>query len=176
MPRNTCVPSRSPHTQNPGTDGTGIIDQITYENITATDPLWWGVYVNTQQEDQPGGNDKTDCSFFFPLNGTECPTQPRVPVTRLTLRNVHMSGALLSPGLLRCNATGPCTGWHFENVNVTSATNWPVGSDFMCAAILNSTWRNVYPPLDGCFGTAEALHGAEGGDGSVVPHVVLSTP
>ena len=27
---------------NPGNSGTGIIDQITYEDINATDPLWWG--------------------------------------------------------------------------------------------------------------------------------------
>ena len=108
--------------------------------------------MNTQQEDQPGGNDKTDCSFFFPLNGTSCPTQPRVPVTGLTLRRVTMTNALLSPGLLRCNATGPCTDWHFEDVNVTSDTNWPIGDTFMCAAIANSTWARVNPPLDACFG------------------------
>ena len=140
---------------NPGTVGTGVIDDITYENITATDPLWWGIFVNPQQQVQPGGGTNTGCDFLFPLPNTTCPTQPRVPVTRLTLRNIYVTGALLSPGLLRCNSTGPCSGWRFENVNVTSSTNWPAGPAFYCSekgSIVNSTWLNVVPPLDDCFG------------------------
>lgn len=124
---------------NPGTDGTGIIDSITYENIYAKNPLWWSIWVSTQQQAQPGNGTNTGCSFLFPLFNTTCPTQPRVPVTNLTLRNVTMVDALLSPGILRCDPAGPCTGWLFENVHFTSLTNFPLGANqgFMCESIVD---------------------------------------
>jgi hypothetical protein len=124
---------------NPGnaTGVTGVIDGVTYEDITMTGALWWSVYVGTQQQSQPGGGADTGCSFFWPLPNTTCPPQPRVPVTNLTLRNVRSVDALLSAGVLTCaNATAedptgpypPCTGWAFTNVTVTSLTNWPVAA------------------------------------------------
>ena len=33
---------------NPGTDGTGEITNILYENITMTDPIWWAIYIGPQ--------------------------------------------------------------------------------------------------------------------------------
>ena len=135
---------------NPGTDGTGIIDHITYENIVATDALWWSIWVSTQQQHQPGNGANTHCSFFFPLFNSTCNTQPRVPVTNLVLRNITMTGALLSPGVLRCNDTGPCTGWIFENVHISSATNFPT-SQFICSGIADSYGYNVEPSIAGCF-------------------------
>jgi hypothetical protein len=35
---------------NPGTVGTGIIDNVLYENIVAKNPLWWAIWVSTQQQ------------------------------------------------------------------------------------------------------------------------------
>ena len=33
---------------DPGT-GTGIIENIVYENISMTHPLWWAIYIGPQQ-------------------------------------------------------------------------------------------------------------------------------
>ena len=135
---------------NPGDDGTGVIDKITYENVYATNPLWWSIWISTQQEDQPGNGSKTHCNFFYPLFNTTCNTQPRVPITNLVLRNITMHGALFSPGVMRCNETNPCTGWLFENINITSATNFPT-SQFICSAIVNSSSINTSPSTTDCF-------------------------
>ena len=138
---------------NPGNDGTGIVDHITYENIVAHDTLWWSIWVSTQQQHQPGGGANTHCSFFYPLWNTTCATQPLVPVTNLVVRNVTMTGALFSPGILRCNDSGPCTGWLFEDVSISSATDYPT-NQFICAGIGNSTWTGtVSPPVQACFNT-----------------------
>lgn len=130
---------------NPETDGTGIIDQITYRDIFADHPLWWPIWVSTQQQKQPGAGADTGCDFLFPLPGTKCPTQPCVPVTRLTVINFTAIGALLSPGVLRCNATNPCRDFYFENVNIQTDTGFPFGDNFLCEAIDNFTIINGNP-------------------------------
>jgi hypothetical protein len=129
---------------NPGNHGSGIVDRITYENIYVEEALWWTIWVSTQQQHQPGHGADTGCSFFYPLPGTKCPTQPLVPVTRLTVKNLTSVGAWLAPGVLRCNEKGPCTGWHFEDITITSKTGFPFGKDhFLCQAVENATWINV---------------------------------
>ena len=130
---------------NPGNDGTGIIDSVTYENIVAHNPLWWSIWVSTQQQAQPGHGSNTGCSFFYPLFNTTCPLQPRVPVTNLVLRNVTVTGALLSPGVLRCDPAGPCTGWRFDNVHMTSLTNWPTGKQYLCEGVVGAVFTNSFP-------------------------------
>jgi len=63
---------------NPGESGTGIIEDITYENISIDQALWWTIYVGPQQQNEPGGGqDGTGCNFLFPMVPV-CPTQPRV--------------------------------------------------------------------------------------------------
>jgi len=49
---------------NPGTEGTGEISDILYEDITIDGTLWWSVWIGTQQQDQPSGGADTGCSFF----------------------------------------------------------------------------------------------------------------
>lgn len=44
--------------------------------------------------------------------------QPRVPISNVTLRDVFSTGGLLSPGIIRCNATKPCHNFVFDNVHV----------------------------------------------------------
>ena len=147
-------------------DGTGIIDNILYEDIYAEMPLWWSIWVSTQQQHQPGAGADTGCSFFFPIPGHKCPTQPCVPVTNLKLKNVFMKDALLSPGIMRCNESNPCTGWEWNNVTVKSLQDWPVNSNnFLCHAVHGANFTDVTPActdhISG-YGTKAPQAGAEG--------------
>ena len=56
--------------------------------------------------------------MLYPLL-TDCETQPLVPITNLTLRNISSTSGWLPPGIIRCNETNPCTGFVFDNVNVS---------------------------------------------------------
>jgi hypothetical protein len=147
---------------NPGNSGTGTIRDITYRNYHGHEPIWWAIWVSTQQQSQPGGG-STGCSFLFPLPGQSCPTQPRVPVQNLVLHNVTFVDAWLSPGVLRCNNTyagpgsGPCTGWRWTDVTATSVLKWPMGSDFLCHAIEKPQWVNVGPACRANITTSAAL-------------------
>lgn len=132
---------------NPETDGTGIIDNIVYRDIHADHPLWWPIWVSTQQQEQPGKGADTGCSFFYPLPGTTCPTQPCVPVTGLTIKNFTAIGALLSPGVLRCNASNPCRNFYFEDVNIQTDTGFPFGQNYLCDAIENFTIVGSSSPM-----------------------------
>ena len=124
---------------HPETDGTGIIDLITYKDIFAQTPLWWTIWVSTQQQHQPHDAHGTGCSFFYPLPNTSCPTQPCVPVTRLTITNFTAVDALLSPGVLRCNPKGPCRDWNFTDVTIKSLTGFNFGQNFLCEGLENFT-------------------------------------
>ena len=128
---------------NPGDEGSGIVDRITYENIHVEDCPWWTVWVSTQQQHQPGSGADTGCSWFYPLPGTKCQTQPLVPVTHLTIRNLTAIKSWLSPGVLMCNAYGPGTNWLMEDINIDSVLKFPMGDHFLCEALVNATWSNV---------------------------------
>jgi hypothetical protein len=129
----------NPCPNGPAVDGTGIIDQVTYKDIYADRVLWWAIWVSTQQQAQPGHGANTGCSFFYPILNSSCPTQPCVPVTRLTIKNFTAGNTVLSPGILRCNESNPCRDFLFDGVNIVSDTGFPVGQAFLCHAVENFT-------------------------------------
>jgi len=129
---------------NPGDHGFGIISDILYENMTIHDPVWWVIYVGPQQQQQPGGAGP-GC-MLYPLD-ERCPTDPRVPIYNVTLRNIVSTGGELSPGIIRCNATKPCHGFVFDNVNV-QGTDWP-HNGYICENIYGRVINSHPDP--GCF-------------------------
>eukprot|EP00049_Salpingoeca_infusionum_P017791 m.354377 g.354377 ORF g.354377 m.354377 type:complete len:452 (+) comp16994_c0_seq1:307-1662(+) len=128
---------------NPGNTGSGIISNITYENFNITDPLWWSIYIGPQQQHQPDGSGP-GC-MLYPLQGN-CPTQPRVPIDNIVLRNISSTNGLLSPGIFRCNATRPCTGFVFDNVQA-QGSNWPV-TGYICENIKGTVTNSS--PIPSC--------------------------
>ena len=130
---------------NPGTSGTGLISNITYENIKIYEALWWALWIGPQQQDQPGGY-TTGCSFLFPLPGKKCQTDPLVTITDITIRNVNIYGGVLSPGVIHCNVTNPCTNFVFDGVNVYDRSHFPVEGGFYCDNVQGTaTNSNLYP-------------------------------
>ena len=67
-------------------------------------------------------------------------------VDAIVLRNINIYGGILSPGVLVCNSTNPCTNFVFDNVNVYNRSLWPVKEGFYCENVkgvaLNS---NLFP-------------------------------
>ena len=79
-------------------------------------PIWWGVYIGPQQQKQPDGGGP-GC-MLYPLEN--CPTQPRIDVRNITLRDLKSTGGILPAGIIRCNETNPCTNINLESVNLTA--------------------------------------------------------
>ena len=104
---------------NPGDKGDGLISRITYENIVINKPIWWAIYIGPQQQHQPNGGCDPGCSFFYPIV-RECPTNPHVTISDVTLRNITTFDNVLPAGIIRCNSTNPCKNFVFEDVNVKS--------------------------------------------------------
>ena len=120
---------------NPGTEGTGIVENIRYEHIRTVAPpngtstvLWTAIYIGPQQQQQPG-TAGTGCDFFWPVRG-HCPTDPRVTMRDISLANVTIAGADSLPGIVLCDSANPCTGITFDNVHVAGA--FVERSDYAC--------------------------------------------
>jgi hypothetical protein len=67
--------------------------------------------------------------MIYPLN-SDCPTNPRVAMRDITFEHVTITNTLLSPGILRCNASNPCTNIVLRDVHV-SGNDWPV-TGYIC--------------------------------------------
>ena len=68
---------------NPGF-GTGEINNIIYEDMIITYPIWWGIYIGPQQQKEPDGFG-AGC-LLYPLE--PCETQPLIDMNNITLRNI----------------------------------------------------------------------------------------
>jgi len=130
---------------NPGTNGRGIINNITYRNIVVDGSLWYPVWIGPQQQHQPHSSG-TGCSFLYPIVPV-CPTQPLVTISNITLENVAFSGGLTLPGVLLCDPATPCTGFRF--INVTNTGPFLVSPSYVCENVQGTT-DNV-TPAPGCF-------------------------
>jgi hypothetical protein len=111
--------------------------------------VWWAVYIGTQQQHQPhsGG---TPCSFFYPLPGTVCETNPLVTIDNVVLRNVNIYGGALSPGILIWNSTNSCTNFNFDNVYNRSL--FPVKEGFLYLNIKGFARNsNLIPDNNKCY-------------------------
>lgn len=105
----------------------------------------YACFVCPQQEQQPG-TAGTGCSFLYPII-PQCPTQPLVSISAITLQNIALTGGLTLPGVLLCDPTTPCTDFEFENV-VNTGT-FLVNSTYVCENI--SGFHANTSPNPGCF-------------------------
>lgn len=68
---------------NPGNSGTGLVQNITYQNFTMDRPIWWPIYIGPQQMKEPDG-DGPGC-MLYPYYKKECQTQPLVTIKDIIL-------------------------------------------------------------------------------------------
>jgi hypothetical protein len=139
-----------------GPGASARIANVVYENITMFQPVWWSIFVGTQQQEQPG-TAGTGCSFLYPLPGTACPTDPQVTLANITLRNFVVTQSVLSPGIVIANASNPGTGFVFDNVVFDQPGAWPVnnsaGGAYLCANV-HGVATGGTSPVPSCFGGA----------------------
>jgi len=128
---------------DPGDSGTGIIENITYQNFHVKEPLWYGIWIGPQQQKQPYENG-TGCSFFYPID-PHCPTQPRVPISNIVLNNITITKGLTLPGVLLCDPSKKCLDFSFENVFVSPLDgHWGVQDEYVCQNV-EGTCLNCSP-------------------------------
>lgn len=107
------------------------IENILFEDITITKPLWWAIWIGPQQQHQPGESLGELCALAYPIVD-QCPTQGCVDFRNITLRNVKIDSPWLSPGVILGNSTNPIQGLVFDNVNVINPSHVPFGAKYKC--------------------------------------------
>merc|ERR1711998_78141 len=96
---------------NSGDTGTGIIQNITYQDIAIETPMLWPIYIGPQQQKEPNGIG----------DGAWPNTQPLITISDIFLKNITSTGGFLPhPGVLRCNVSNPCTNIVIEDVHIES--------------------------------------------------------
>ena len=135
---------------NPGDSGTGVIDSITYRHIRSTWPLWYPLWIGPQQQRQPG-TAGTGCSFFYPIV-KECPTQPRVSITNITLEDVTFEDGITLPGVMLANVSTPYTNFRFNNVTNSGflSGNFLLDQNYVCENV-QGVANGMTNPLPACF-------------------------
>jgi len=141
-----------PNPEKFGQPATGLISNILYENINIIQPVWWSIWVGTQQQQQPGSSG-TGCSFLYPLFNSSCPTDPQVTVQNITLRNIQIYNPVLSTGVLLMNSSNPGTNFIWDNVYVHNISSFPEANGaYICENVQGIATGNTYP-IPPCFTT-----------------------
>jgi len=132
---------------NPSCDAAGTktaeITDITYEDVTITNPVWWPVWIGPQQQHEPNSALGEKCALTYPLS-PECPTQGCVTFSNITLRRVTITDPVLSPGVILGNESNPIKNLLFDSVNVQHPGTFPFLGQYRCASA-NGTSTNSYP-------------------------------
>jgi Glycosyl hydrolases family 28 len=126
---------------NPGTDGDGLIDSITYRNFEIRDAIWHCIWCGPQQQHQPKQSG-TGCSWLYPLAG-KCATNPRVTFSNIRFENVTATGGLTLPGVILCDPANPCTNITFDNVH--NSGPFVVQPTYSCNNVKSLTATNSSP-------------------------------
>jgi hypothetical protein len=125
--------------------GSGLIENILYENINIYRALWWPLWIGPQQMSQPDGT-YLGCDMLYPFRSLECPTNPLVTMRNIVLRNVTSVDALNPyPGVMLCDAANPCTNIIFENVTFQEGKFIEKTKDFIVQNVQGSNDLNTMP-------------------------------
>jgi Glycosyl hydrolases family 28 len=112
---------------------TGVIQDVTFENITMEQPLQWPIWMGpAQQSDERRPCVARPCSLCWPHNpAAECRAVVGTVYRNVTLRNVQINNPIMSPGVILGGAghdddnTAVIDQVLFDNVRVTQGP--PIG-------------------------------------------------
>lgn len=122
---------------NRGKGGTGLVQNIRYENIRSNNSIWWPVYVGPQQQLQPDGGGEG----WWPA------TVPEVTMRNISIAGMEATGCLWGrAGALRGNVSNPHTGIDFDGVSIRG---WNASMDWVCEHTEGQAVNTV--PVPGCY-------------------------
>lgn len=129
-----------------GTEGTGIISNVVYENIEIHNALGWAMWIGPHRPDH-SGRYETGCSIDTPLAFKYfCPINSLVTIEKIALKNVTFFGWIFLPGTINCNITNPCTNFSFDRVNAHENAYFPVQKEIYCNNLEGVTVNSgLYP-------------------------------
>jgi polygalacturonase len=142
---------KSGNRAHPDPNATAEITNILYEDIVMEAPEQVPIWIGPAQE----GDSENACSLTWPENPlSKCPPPLKtVAWTNVTLRNVSIRGAKVSPGVIFGNPEKPMQGILFDKVVFDpvdpSARPW-AGSFYYCKGV-NGFATNGTIPAPPCF-------------------------
>jgi len=129
----------------------GEITNILYENITMDVPEQVPIWIGPAQE----ADSKGACSLLWPeVPFEKCPPPPTtMAVTNITLRNIRVTAAKQSPGVVLGNSQTPMKGLVFDNVVFDPAdpSKKPWGADFYHCEGVQGVATGGTSPTPPCF-------------------------
>lgn len=112
----------------PNDKGTGVITDVTYENITIISPTQWGIWIGPQQAYAP--QFQGACPLGWPQSSNECPVPSRVEMKNFYLKDIRIIDPTGSPGVILGNVTNPIQNLTFDNVVVENPGGYPWGDRY----------------------------------------------
>ena len=124
----------------------GVIEDILYENITMASPTGWPIWIGPAAQAE-GGN---TCLFWPRLPGSKCPTEPKMTLRNIVLRDIRIDTPKGSPGVVMGNASNPID-VTFDGVVVTNPGADPWGDAYYSCWGANGTATGGTWPVPPCF-------------------------
>jgi hypothetical protein len=141
---------KSGNRAHPDPSATAEITNILYENITMVEPEQVPIWIGPAQE----GDSANACSLVWPLPGSKCPAPlGTVSFSNITLKNIRVLGAKVSPGVVFGNTTHPMEGVVFDDVvfDPIDAHALPWGSHYYFCEGVQGVATGGTTPAPPCF-------------------------
>lgn len=119
-----------------------LIENITYSNITAINPLMYPIYIGPQQQKEPDGTG----DGFWPA------TNPFVTIRNISLVNINIDNSYTYPGVIRCNISNPCSNFIFKNVSIKKNRIGSNKNKYICSqkGTIQGDFQMSFPSLEPC--------------------------
>eukprot|EP00968_Pinguiococcus_pyrenoidosus_P016592 scaffold1610_cov257-Pinguiococcus_pyrenoidosus.AAC.45 len=137
-----------------GGNHTGVIEDVTYENILIDRPSQWPIWIGpAQQSDSRRLCAAHPCSLCWPvLRHAECRAPVGGSYRNVLLKNITIREPLTSPGVIFANDTNPMRGVVFDDVVVENPGTRPLGDDFYyCEGVKSGVAKGRTWPIPPCF-------------------------
>lgn len=130
-----------------------VIQDVLYEDIIIDEPSQYAIWIGPAQ--QLGGKDLwhgDPCALSWPqLFGSTCEAPKKGLFANITLRNVEVTNAKGSPGLLFGNAKNPMQGVVFDSVRFHNPGSSPWGRNYYCKGVHSGVATGSTWPVPKCF-------------------------
>jgi hypothetical protein len=135
-------------------DSTGIIEDVTYENIVIDEPEQAAVWIGpAQQSDSDNPCAAHPCSLCWPSTPTsKCGLPAAVTYKNIILRNITINNPKQDTSFIMANSTHPMEGVTFDNV-VVNNPGTKAGHNFWkyCEGVQGGVATGNTFPVPPCF-------------------------